>query len=147
MTEPKLPMNGKDAKIVLFYGGARVPNIDGHVLSWSVKEVAQTFRDAIVGRKRKRTDKKVDGFDADLDVMVPDMALFDYLKAIDDARDANQPLKTLSVGLEFADRTGGMAGVLISNCTAQWEFSNPGQSERLKGKVTLQGEDYSSMAL
>src|SRR4051812_27274707 len=126
MADPKLPMNGKNAKLILLYGGARVPSIDGHVSQWSAKEVATKFRDSIIGRPRKRTDKTVDGFDADLDVWLPDLAAINFLKSIDDTRDANQPTKELAVALEFAERNGAVEGVILGKAVASWDITSSG---------------------
>lgn len=145
--DPNLPMNGEHAKIVLFYGGARVPGVDGYTTSWSVKEVGKKFRDPLVGRRRLRTDKKVDGYDADLEVQLADLTLINFLEGIDATREASGTLKELAVGLEFQERLGAVEGVLIGKCVASWEMANKGQSERLTGKITLEGETYGALQL
>lgn len=147
MADPDLPMNGANAKIVLFYGQQRVPGIDGYCQRWSVKEVATKFRDPIVGRKRKRADKKVDGYDADLDVIFATMEAINFLVSIDTKRENNEPLKELAIGLEFNQRTGGKEGVILGKATASWDYENPGQSDRLKGKISIEAETYSALAL
>ena len=147
MADPKLPMFGSQAKIVIFDGGVRVPGIDGSVLTFSCKEVTTQVRDAIVGRKRKRVQKKVDGYDVDCDVRLSDLSLPNYLKARNDSIEAGTAVQPLAIGLEFTESDASFEGVLISNCEASWEFSNPGQSELLKGKLSIQGEDYGALSL
>lgn len=149
MADERLPMNGKDSKLELFYGGARVPSVDGHILQWNVEEVAVMFRDGILGRKRKRTDKTVDGYNADLgEVLCPDMALVNFLKGIDDTREAGGTLKDLDVGIRMSRRdAGGTESVILKKCTAKWKLTSSAQSERIKVQISLEGEDYKGMTI
>jgi hypothetical protein len=145
-TDNRLPMNGEDSKLVLFYGGQRVPGIDGHVLTWKLTEVATTFRDKLINRRRHRTDKKVDGYDLTADVLVPDLALQLFLKGIDDTRDAAEPLSELAVGLIFRTRLGEVQGLSLDRSVAMFDLESPGQSDRLKGSLKLSCEDLSAIS-
>ena len=80
-------------------------------------------------------------------MQLADLTLISFLESIDAAREASEELKELAIGLEFNERLGAVEGVLVGKCVAMWEASNPGQSDRLKGKITLQGETYSALQL
>lgn len=146
MAEAKLPMHGKNSKIVLFYGGPKVPGIEGLVTTWSVKEVATRQRTGIAGRPRKRVDKTVDGYDSDLSVELADLALPNFLKSVDADREAGIN-KELSVGLEFEERDGTVEGVILGPATATWQADMGNTSEHITGKVMIEAEEYGALAL
>ena len=147
MADAPLPMNGEHSKILLFYGGQKVPGIEGQVVSWNVSEVSRDFRDPLIGRNRHRTDKKVDGYDASLSILFADLTAINFLKSIDTTRDERGSLKELTVALQFEERTGGVEGVKLSKATAKWNLSSGGQSDRLSGSLSVQAEDYSALVL
>lgn len=146
MADAKLPMFGKNSKIILLYGGAKVPSIEGLVTQWSVKEVANRVRTGIAGRKRKRTDKTVDGYDADLSVEIPDLGMINFLKSVDTDRE-NGIFKELSVGLEFAERDTQIEGALLGAATAVWQGDDTNASEHITGKIMIEAEEYSALKL
>src|SRR5579859_168421 len=115
---------------------------DDRVNSVKITEVATEFRDDHVGESRSKTDKQVDGYDADVELHQSNGVLIQALINAQAARDANQAIPEVALLFTFEKRDGslGSASYLLSKCTTKFDL-DWSRKDRVKMRVSLRAED------
>ena len=145
-SNPKLPLTGSNAPIVIYVGGAPLPAMD-LAKSWEITEQATKYSDKYLGRNRDRKDKKTTGFALTMELDYADSTLVKAIQDIESKREANQALPVLSVGIVLAERDGNFHGHLVQSCVGTYKISSRGKDERITQTIDIEGEDLVTTTL
>jgi hypothetical protein len=111
------------------------------VISWSIKELAEKYRDQHIGELNHKTDKQRDGWAVELELHHATSVLIDALEAQYALQEANQPYQPIGIQLQLNERTtGNVKAYLFTKITTEEELSGKNRKDRLTYKLSCDAE-------
>jgi len=139
---PKLPTTGTEVTFAMLVGGNPILETKTQWLDGTVTEVAQQYRDKLMGRKRDRVDKKTTGFDFNPSFLVADMTVVEAIRGVQAQVESYQATDDLSFSFEFQLRDGTQYGFVLVRSTAKFTLGMSGKDERNKITLAVESEDW-----
>lgn len=140
MTNPKLPVTGRNVTLFIFINGTPTQATD-LAKSITITEQVVRYRDKYLGRDRDRPDEQTIGYDAQIDLDYAGSQLISALLAQKAARQALLPVPVISIGLTVNNRDASADGYVLQNCTTQMVIKMPGKDDRGTISLDIQAED------
>jgi len=140
MPIPDKTIYGQNVKVKVFLDGT--PK-GGPELATSCKitQVSTQHSRNYLGRKRRVTDKHVDGYDLALKMDFKNSELMDALRARDDARDANTSVPDLTVVVEMTLRNGREVVYAFTGCEDKVDIDAGDRTKEVEFNLELACED------
>jgi len=142
---PALPLTGAKVALTIYLAGNALQQTD-NAESVQVTEQVVQYRDKLLNRFRDRTDEQTIGYDAKIVLQYAGAQIVSALLAQKAARQANQAVPELSVGLVLANRDGTFHGYILQRGTSKMDINISGKDDRVKHTLDLQFEDLAFQA-
>lgn len=142
---PSLPLTGKNLTLTIFVNQQPLQQTD-NAESVQITEQVVQYRDKLLGRTRDRTDEQTTGYDCKIVLQYATTAIISALLAQKAAREANQPIQELSIGMVLAARDSTFHGIILQRCTSKQDLNFSGKDDRVKHTLDIQAEDLKLQA-
>jgi hypothetical protein len=141
MGEPIPVLRGENVAITVFVNNVPYRQSDT-CKTFKIAEAAVMHRDQYLGRKRAKGDKQVDGYDVSIEMDYSNCALMDALLAQTAAREANQPVPSITILFQAQNRDGTSNAHFVTDCQSKFELNAGGRTEAVGFSFELQGEEF-----
>jgi hypothetical protein len=104
MADPKLPLNGENAKIIIF-GGTRRFDVVDRLKTFKCDPKVTEHDDSYIGSDADETDQQVRGWTFEMEGFHADAELAKYLLEREEKRRRRQRYDEISIGIILENRT------------------------------------------